>query len=76
MSEFTLGFLQRLSYRQYRDIAIEIQLSHNLTKKTPIIVKLDTGSDYCVFHRLYVETIGPDSRKRPAAAFSHSNGGV
>ena len=58
MTEITLRFVQRLSYRQYQDVAFEIQLSRPPAGDTPVLVKLDTGSDYCVFHRLHAERMG------------------
>ena len=58
MTEITLRFLQRLSYRQYHDVAFELQLSRPPALAVPVLVKLDTGSDYCVFHRLNAERLG------------------
>jgi hypothetical protein len=58
MNTWQFEFTQRLSYRQFKDISFEMFLSLDATTRRPLSVKLDTGSDHCIFQRYHGERLG------------------
>lgn len=60
MSEFSLGFSDRLSYRRYDEITAEILLSSGPTIHVAIEAKVDTGSKFCIFQPRYAFLLGFD----------------
>jgi predicted aspartyl protease len=58
MSIFSLSFLNQIFYDHSIDISFPIFLSNDSQNFVPIVVKLDTGSAFCVFQRQYAEALG------------------
>lgn len=60
MSEFSLGFSDRLNYSSYDEITVEILLSSGLETHVAIDAKVDTGSKFCIFQPRYAFLLGFD----------------
>lgn len=60
MSEFSLGFSDRISYSRYDEITVEIFLSSNPETHVAVDAKVDTGSKFCIFQPRYAFLLGFD----------------
>lgn len=60
MSDWQLGFTDRIDYSSYGDLIFPVALSSDLTNQVIVRAKLDTGSTFCVFQRRYAELLGLD----------------
>ncbi len=60
MSDWQLGFTDRIDYSSYGDLIFPLALSSDPTNQVIVRAKLDTGSTFCVFQRRYAELLGLD----------------
>ena len=58
MNSWQLSFSSRLDYGAYDNVAIPLALSAGRANRILMRAKLDTGSTFCVFQRLYADLLG------------------
>ena len=63
MNSWQLTFSNRFDYGAYDDIVLPITLSSDLATQILVRPKLDTGSTFCVFQRLYADLLGLDAER-------------
>ena len=66
MTPFPLVFSHRLTYRGKSAITVPILLSSNVA--VTLAAKLDTGSDLCVFNRIYADLLNLELKAAPPNA--------
>lgn len=57
MSSYTLSFSHRFDYRRGKAIEFQVELLADVNTGVFVEVKLDTGSDFCVFQRQYAQAL-------------------
>lgn len=60
MKPFQLAFSHRLAYGGQSGITVSVLLSSSVDTEVTLEAKLDTGSDFCVFKRVYAELLQLD----------------
>jgi hypothetical protein len=60
VNSWQLTFSSRFDYGAYDDIVLPIILSSDIANHVLVRPKLDTGSTFCVFQRLYADLLGLD----------------
>jgi len=63
VNSWQLTFANRFDYGTYDNIVLPITLSSDLANQVLIRAKLDTGSTFCVFQRLYADLLGLDAKR-------------
>ena len=63
MNSWQLAFSNRFDYSADDDIVLPITLSSDIANRVLIRAKLDTGSTFCVFQRLYADLLGLDEER-------------
>ena len=63
MNSWQITFANRLDYGADDDIVLAITLSSDIANQVLIRAKLDTGSTFCVFQRLYADLLGLDAKR-------------
>lgn len=63
MNSWQLSFSSRLDYGAYDNVAIPIALSLDPANRILMRAKLDTGSTFCVFQRLYADLLGLETER-------------
>ena len=74
MNAWQLGFSDRFDYGAYDDIVLPITLSSDLANQVLVRPKLDTGSTFCVFQRLYADLLGLDMERGVAQLIRTATG--